>query len=125
MELASKTSNEPTFSEKELIANTLASIRAWRATNLLVPSAQTPQSFMQTESGRQIADVLGVYLGRRAVDSLLQPGEASKITGEESIEGAESVLRVLIGRRGATAIEAKILRMMNQRPESNSESSIS
>ena len=121
IKLASEASFEPSFSEKELIVNTRASIHAWLQAN--PPVSSTQQLSAQTESDRRNADLPGLRPGRHAVAALLQAGEALRIACEKSILCAASVLRILTGRKGTTAIKAKVLRMMNQRNGADTESS--
>jgi anti-sigma factor RsiW len=114
-ELNAAATADPAFSEEEQIKTIRASIHAWSSINFPDFSAQTKPQFAQTETGMQIEAVLGVYIGQRAAAALLRMGEASQDSKPESIANAESILGTLLGRKGATAVKAKLLRIMDQK----------
>ena len=115
----------PAFAEEELITKVQSSIRGWSAANLPASSQPETQPFAQTEVGQQVAAVLAVYLGQRAASALLHAGRATQISKQEKLAQAEWTLRVLLGRQGAKAVEKKLLRIMNQLPDSASGPSVS
>ncbi len=124
-ELSLSAAAEPSSVQEELIAKIQASIHAWSEANLPASSQQEHQAFAQTETDRRIADVLGIYLGKRAAAALFHAEGASPASRQESLAHAKSALRILLGRKGATAVEEKLLKIMNHLPESSGGSTIS
>jgi anti-sigma factor RsiW len=108
----------PASAEEELITKIQSSIHAWSAANLPASSQPEAQAFAQTETGRQVAAVLGVYLGQRAAAALLHAGGTAQISKQQSVAQFGSTLRVLLGRQSARAVEKKLLRIMSQLPDS-------
>jgi hypothetical protein len=108
----------PAFSEEELVKKVRASIHAWSAASLPALSPQAMQAFAQTEAGRQVAAVLGAYLGQRAASALLRTGEPSPISEQANLADAGSTLRILLGRKSAAAVEEKLLRIAGRIPKS-------
>jgi hypothetical protein len=98
--------------EQALVAGVQDSIRSWRAEYL-----------NRTEVTRRIEDVLGVYLGKRAAAALMQCGSVLQDSGQDSLANAGSTLRVLLGEKSARAVEARLLRIIKQVPESAGKSS--
>jgi anti-sigma factor RsiW len=107
-----------TLAEEILVAKVRSSIDAWSAANLPDGSAPGTQTFEQIEAGRQVAAVLGVYLGQRAANALLREGGTSQISKQEGIASAEATLRILLGRKAATAVGEKLAKIINRLPES-------
>jgi hypothetical protein len=95
------------FAEQETIARVQASIHAW--------SAGHP---VPAEAARRIEDVLGIYLGRRAAAALSQERGASQDSVRDALASAGSTLGILLGKKGATAIESKLLRILGRAPGS-------
>jgi hypothetical protein len=106
------------LAEEVLAARVRSSIDAWSAANLSAGAAPGTQTFEQIEAERQVATVLGVYLGQRAADALLREGGTSQILKKEGIASAEAALRILLGRKAATAIEDRLAKITNRLPES-------
>jgi hypothetical protein len=111
-QLRSTSINNASLSEEDLVSNIQASIHAWGEAN------QPASASRRTRSLDEAAAVLGVYLGRRAADAMLQASGTSQPTNKENLASAQSALRILIGRRSATAIEMKLHRIMRRIPES-------
>jgi hypothetical protein len=67
------------------------------------------------EAERQVEEMLGTFLGKRAAAALLRKEQDSAnaaIPG--SLEDILPILRALLGSRGAEAIERRFLRLTNQ-----------
>jgi hypothetical protein len=111
-ELRSASINNASLSEEDLVSGIQAFIHAGSEVH---PPASPAR---ETQSLDQAAAVLGVYLGRRAADAMLQASGTSRLTNKENLASAKSALRTLIGRRSATAIEMKLHRIMRRIPES-------
>jgi hypothetical protein len=99
----------------DLLARIQDSIRAWSATNLTRPQAQT---LSEAEARRQMEAVLEVYLGKRAAIALLQAHGVSPSTRQETLTAVDSALAALLGHRGATVVSARLRRIMDRVPES-------
>jgi hypothetical protein len=106
------------LSETELASKIQESIHKWSEANRPASAARETLPISKAEAERQIADVLGVYLGRRAADAILHAGQTTQFSNKDSLAGACSALRILIGRKSATAIEMKLHRIMSRMPES-------
>lgn len=115
-ELGAATAEKPPFAEGELIARIQSSIHAWSAANL---PASPEQEFAQIATGRQATAMLGIYLGQRAANALLNGIEASEISRQEKLAQAASTLRVLLGRKSAAAVVEKLLGIMGPISESS------
>jgi hypothetical protein len=124
-EWKSAASENSALSEKELASKIQASIHAWSEANRPASTSRENLATIKAEANRQIAAVLGVYLGRRAADALLRTNNTLQFSAKEELAGAQSALRILIGRKSATAIEMKLHRIMNRMPESAGRSSVS
>lgn len=107
-ELNTASAADPFFEEKELIAKIQDSLH------------DQPKS--GPEMDRQLASVLGIYLGQRAARALLQPGETTESSRQERLAGAEAALLTLLGRKGFAAVEMRLLKIL-ERPKSANESS--
>jgi anti-sigma factor RsiW len=123
-ELRSAASEDP-LSEMEMVSGIQAAIHEWRETNQPASSSRKSLTLTQAETDRQIAAVLGVYLGRRAADALLKANRTAQYSNQEILANAQSALRILIGRKGATAIEMKLHRIISRMQESAGGSSVS
>ncbi|HYK89448.1 MAG TPA: hypothetical protein VE398_11805 [Acidobacteriota bacterium] len=87
-----------------------------------VPISQPSQPFAQTPTGRQVSAVLGIYLGHRAAAALLEAGGAAPRSRQQYLMAADTALTALLGRKGAAAVGAKLLRIMDQFSESVAQS---
>ena len=106
------------FDQEQLTAKVRTSIDAFKAASLVAHSAGSSQRAPQAAAERQVAEILAVYLGRRAAAALLHAHRASSDSQQEGLRDAESVLRILLGEKPAAAIEAMICRIINQIPRS-------
>ena len=121
--LKSAASENLPYSEKEFVSKIQASILARIAADHTVSASQKTAAFTDTEAKRQIAAALGVYIGRRAADALLQADRTSPVSNKDGLASARSAMQILIGRKGARAIETKLHRIMSRLPESTGGSS--
>ncbi len=110
--------------EADLLVKIQASIHAWSAANIVTAPPQAAEVFARTEAGRQMALVLGIYLGQRAAAALLEAGGAVPPSRSGCLATAESTLTALLGRRGTSAVEAKLHWIMEHFPESAVQSSL-
>jgi len=111
------------IAEKELLARIRGSIRASYPAEEGLPQPQAA-AFAQTEAGRQMAAVLGVYLGKRAAGALLNAGESDTPSKQECLAAAGSALTALLGRKGAAAVEARFRWIIDHCPDSAARSSV-
>ena len=111
--------------EELLLSRIRDSIHTWSAANLASPRSRDAVAFSESEDGRLMGLVLGIYLGRRAAAGLLGAGYAMPPSRRECLFRAGSILSALLGGKGAMAVEAQLLRMMDRLPESGAQSSFS
>jgi anti-sigma factor RsiW len=116
--------DNPSFPQEMLLSSIRDAIHTWSAANLSMQSHET-EAFFQSEAGRRMAFVLGIYLGRQAAAALLGTGHATPPSKRECLVRAGSTLSALLGARGAMAVEAQLLRIIDQLPESAAQSFIS
>ncbi len=101
----------------------LASIRnALRASDPAEDVLAAPQAaaFAQTEAGRRMAGVLGIYLGQRAAAALLDAGGNN--SKQECLTAAGNALTELLGQKGAAAVQARISWIVDHCAESSAQS---
>jgi hypothetical protein len=109
----------PAFSEQELANKIQASIHAWSEVNRPASSPQAMRAFAQTEAGRQVAAVLGTYLGQRAAASLLRTDTDAPGSEQANLADAGSTLRILLGRKSAAVVEERLFRIAGRSPKSD------
>lgn len=107
-ELNTAVTANPVFEEKELITK--------------IQDALHDRLKSGPEMDRQLASVLGIYLGQRAAAALLQPGKTTASSRQERLAGAEAALLTLLGRKGFAAVEMRLLKIL-ERPKSANVSS--
>ena len=104
----------------------LASIRdAIRASSPAEDFLTAPQGavFAQTEAGRRMAGVLGIYLGQRAAAALLDAGGNNPQSKQECLAAAENALTALLGQKGASAVQVRIRWIVDHCADSGAQSS--
>jgi len=121
-ELAAAEAINPGFKEEELIARIQDSIRAWSEANVTPSQAQT---LSEAEARCQLEALLEVYLGKRAAAALVGTLGASPSSRQETLAAADSALAALLGRKGATAVSARLQRIMAQALASTHRSPVS
>jgi anti-sigma factor RsiW len=106
-ELSLASSPKPLFAENKMISKIQAAIHArppWMPGQV--------QCYGNTETDRQLAAVLGTYLGQHAATALLHAEEIPASSCQERFAGAEAALLTLLGRKGFTAVEIKLHKIM-------------
>ncbi len=109
----------------ELLARIRASIHAASPTAGTLSQQHPASPFAQTEAGRQMAAVLGAYLGRRAAAVLLESGGGEPPSRQDCLVAAGSALTALLGQKGAAAVKAKLHWIINNCADSAVQSSVS
>ncbi len=117
-QLSTAATADPLFKEDELIPKIQASIHAWSAANLSASQQREMKSFASAKERRQVASVLETYLGKRAVSALFHGEETKSASDFEKLDQAKSILRILLGHKGSTAVEKKLHRIMANTPNS-------
>jgi len=112
------------LSQEEFTKKIQASIHE----RLPAPSGTSPaqwrEGLTQIDARRQVAAVLETYLGRRATSVILRKNTSTPVSEKRSLEQVWPVLSTLLGRKSATALETKLLRMAGQFPKSSGSSSV-
>jgi len=108
-ELSLSSDAKPLLGEEELITNIQAAIRDQSP---LRPGQA--QCFENMETDRQIAAVLGIYLGQHAASALFHAEEISASSCRERLAGAEAALSTLLGRKGFAAVEMRLLKILEE-----------